>query len=362
MRIKKNIQQYIERLTAYHLIKRSGMFDEEWYLSNYTNARETKISPLKHFLTIGYKAGYNPSANFSLERYDTAYPKAKEENDNLLYHYIRKGKKLGYNTYGIKNPTSQARKDVEPLISVIVTSYNYEKYIEMTLTSLCTQSYRRFEVIVVDDGSKDNSISVIKRFAEQHENIRMYTHEHNCNKGIIASILLGVEKSNGEYIAFCESDDYWSTDHLEKIVELIQTQEDATIISNNIELFGDTECVKARQGYIDHINKLLKYGSNRIDIYHNQNMNFIPTLSSVMIKKSVFQKLDFDSPIPAWIDFWLYRQILKTHPLLYIDKRITFWRQHISYNGNQLAAEFDNKITVFMSASNKLLGIKYYDQ
>ncbi len=359
MRIRKYIQLLIEKLFAPHIIKQSGLFDEDWYVSNYSDVKELHISPLKHFLTIGYKIGYDPSPLFSFERYDTAYPDAKKEYPNLLYHYLYKGKKQGYNIYSAKNPNpkSNIKKYITPFISIIVTSYNYEQFIAETLTSLCKQSYKNFEVIVVDDGSKDNSINVIKQFTEKYKNIKLYTHDNNTNKGIIASILLGLRKAKGDYIAFCESDDYWTTDHLERKVELIQTQDNPSIISNNIELFGDKECVKVRQIYINHINKLLRYGSNKIDIYNNQNMNFIPTLSAVMIKRSILQSLNFESPIPAWIDFWLYRQILKKHTLLYYDGKITFWRQHCSYNGNQVANEFEKKIEIFMSESNKLLDI-----
>lgn len=244
-----------------------------------------------------------------------------------------------------------------PLFSIVVTSYNYEKFVTQTLSSLCKQTYRNFEVIVVDDGSKDNSINIIQQFTNKNDFISLYTHEGNANKGIIPSIQLAISKAKGDYIAFCESDDYWSYDHLELAKKQIRKGKDVCIISNNIQLFGDEECVNIRQGYIDHINRILKPGKNRIDISHNQKMNYIPTLSSVMIKREILLSLDFNTPIPAWIDFWLYRQILKVHPLYYIPQKTTFWRQHVSYNGNQVQDLFEDKIEQFIPESNRLIGI-----
>ena len=101
--------------------------------------------------------------------------------------------------------------------SVIVASYNYESYIQETLLSLANQTYKNFEVIVVDDGSKDNSIKIIQDICAQYPNFKLYTHPHNQNKGLKDTILLGLAKAKGDFIAFCESDDYWSEDHLKEV-------------------------------------------------------------------------------------------------------------------------------------------------
>lgn len=260
-------------------------------------------------------------------------------------------------SHGIKK-ISIGRLNYTPLISVIVTSYNYEKFIGQALTSICKQTYKNFEIIVVDDGSKDGSLNIINQFAQKYSFISVYTHENNENKGIIHSIKLAISKAHGDYVAFCESDDYWRKDYLEKKVRIIQEHKDVAIISNNIQLFGDKTYIEIRQPYIDHLNRLLKYGRNDIDICQDQRLNYIPTLSAVTIKKRIIDKLNFNSPIPAWIDFWLYRQILINYPLFYCKEKLTFWRQHNSYNGDQVSNEFDHKIEQFIPESNHLLGIK----
>lgn len=244
-----------------------------------------------------------------------------------------------------------------PLISVIVTSYNYRQYIGVTLDSLLSQTYSRFEILVVDDGSKDGSVELIRSYTERDKRIRLLTHPGGENRGLIQSVRLGLSRAAGDYVAFCESDDYWSVDHLDKLVYCINRYGNAVLISNGIRCFGEESSVKVRQAYADYVAKTLKYGPNKINLRKHQTRQMIPTFSCVAIRRDVLESLNFDSPVAAWIDFWLYRQIESEYPLHYINKELTFWRQHDSYNGEQSQGDFDEKMSLFLAASNKLIGI-----
>ena len=74
-----------------------------------------------------------------------------------------------------------------------------------------------------------------------------------------------------------------------------------------------------------------------------------------MIKSSELKELNFNSPIPAWIDFWLYRQVLKTNDLYYLRDKLTYWRMHKSYNSVSNAMEYEKKSDFFIEQSDKLL-------
>lgn len=126
----------------------------------------------------------------------------------------------------------------QPLISVIVASYNYAKYIKETLDSLIRQTNKSFEVIVVDDGSRDQSLPIIEEYANRFKNIKLYTHPSNQNRGLAETVKLGIEKSNGEYIAFCESDDYWTNNHIEYLQNTIQQNPLANFIVNGIKVIN----------------------------------------------------------------------------------------------------------------------------
>lgn len=245
----------------------------------------------------------------------------------------------------------------EPFVSIIVASYNYRQFIGETFDSLLTQTYTNYEIVVVDDGSTDGSVELISQYALKHPCIRLFMHKNGKNRGLVETLKLGVSKSRGEYVAFCESDDYWTENHLEEVVRMIGDNCNVALISNGITCFGDESSVKARQAYVDDVDRRLKPGRNHINLKKHQNRQYIPTFSSVAIRWEVLATLDFDCPVPAWIDFWLYRQIQKRFPLYYVKKKLTFWRQHESYNGEQAQGDYEKKMRIFLKESNRILGL-----
>ena len=94
-----------------------------------------------------------------------------------------------------------------PLISFVVTSYNYEKYILKTLESIKAQTYKNFEIIIVDDCSQDNSCKVIEEFISDNQNLRITLIKHEKNSGQLASMITGLKASQGQFISFIDSDD-----------------------------------------------------------------------------------------------------------------------------------------------------------
>ena len=218
----------------------------------------------------------------------------------------------------------------QPLISVIVASYNYAKYIKETLDSLIRQTNKSFEVIVVDDGSRDQSLPIIEEYANRFKNIKLYTHPGNQNRGLAETVKLGIEKSNGEYIAFCESDDYCI-----KVINL----------SNNPEY----------DSYIEFSSSFLKRHSGS-NIFPDLDSNYIPTFSAVCIKKEVIQNINFSTPYPAWLDFWLWRQICVFNKIYYIPQELTLWRKH----NESYDAVSDNKdFNGFIKSSDQYLVSQY---
>ncbi len=235
----------------------------------------------------------------------------------------------------------QSKKTDEPLVSVVVTSYNYAQFIGEAIESLLAQTYKNIEIIVVDDGSKDNSVDIIKGYQSRYDSVHLLTHPGGENRGLKASMILAVQAAKGEYIAFCESDDYLAADNIEKKIDVINTYEDVAIISNDIKVFGEGEGVKVRQKYLNVVRKYVVEGGFDVDTSFSPFFNCVPTFSCVMIKKSVLMSLDFNTPIPGWLDFWLYRQIFASQKLFYISEKLTFWRQHESMNAQGKAESIE---------------------
>ena len=202
------------------------------------------------------------------------------------------------------------------MLSVIIPSYNEELNIERaaeTVINLLKGENIPCELIFIDDGSKDKSVEVITTYTQKYDNVYLYTHENNVNKGLATTLQLGISKAKGEFVAFCESDDYWHPQHLEKKVEVINQYQDVQIISNDLELFGDQATIDSYNSYFAQLKEYLKPGWNHLDI--TQTINYIPTFSTVMIRTEQLKELNYDSTIPAWLDMWLYTQILKDNDL-----------------------------------------------
>lgn len=116
--------------------------------------------------------------------------------------------------------------DKSPLISVIIPLYNTEKYIKRCIESIESQSFRNLEIIVVDDGSKDNSVSIVKKLSNRYKNINLISHAKNL--GLFQTRITGLKASACDYIAFIDADDYVSIDWFRLLYERI-TKENADI-------------------------------------------------------------------------------------------------------------------------------------
>lgn len=126
-----------------------------------------------------------------------------------------------------------------PLVSIIVPVYNVENYLESCINSIFAQSYRRIEVILVDDGSTDSSGRLCDKFAIQDQRVRVI---HQANAGVSAARNAGLDVMTGEYFAFVDSDDLVYHDYISLMVSSLQrVQSDMvsagyTIVSNMAEL------------------------------------------------------------------------------------------------------------------------------
>ena len=136
-----------------------------------------------------------------------------------------------------------------PKISIITASYNYADLIGETITSVINQTYDNWELIIVDDGSDDNSLEVIQKFCRENEKLKLLTHENNQNKGLSETLKLGCNEATGDYIAFLESDDLWSEHYLAEKVKLLGHFKDMDLVFNTVELFGDQEGQKKFDEY-----------------------------------------------------------------------------------------------------------------
>ena len=156
----------------------------------------------------------------------------------------------------------------KPLISVMMPTYNNAKYIKQAIESIYAQNYDNIEIIVVDDGSTDNT----KEIVQQYKDIKYFYIEH---KGIPFARNTALEKSTGEYIAFLDSDDYWLPNKLNTQIQYFKDHPDCEIVFTKYENFFENEDVK----------------KNKIAIFEKTSeKNNNSCLETSVVKKRVFDK------------------------------------------------------------------------
>jgi Glycosyltransferases, probably involved in cell wall biogenesis len=127
-------------------------------------------------------------------------------------------------------------KDEKPLVSVIIPVYNSEKYIRETLDSILASDYKNIEIIIVDDGSSDDSLSIIKEYEIKYNNIRCFTQ---ANKGVSAARNKAIENANGTYILPVDSDDLISKDFISEAVSVLINSQTTKVVSPTAMFFGN---------------------------------------------------------------------------------------------------------------------------
>ena len=204
----------------------------------------------------------------------------------------------------------------ENKISIIIPSYNNGHLIERAIKSVLNQTYQFWELIIIDNFSKDQTDDVIKSFTDNRIKILKIN-----NKGVIAaSRNLGIKNSNGKYIAFLDSDDWWASKKLEMSIFFLNKGFD--LVYHDLFLAKN---IKAKYFF-------RKVGSRKLkeNIFKDllENGNAIPN-SSVVVKRSLLMKINLISEnldLIGWEDFdcWL-RLSLQSKKFKLINKTLGFY-------------------------------------
>lgn len=119
------------------------------------------------------------------------------------------------------------------LVSIVIPCYNAEKFIENTLKTVLSQTYKNFEVIIVDDGSKDRSAEIVKEIAKNDNRIN---YIHQANSGVSTARNNGISLAKGSYISVLDSDDFWHKDNLEKKIQVLESIPSVNWVYSDIDL------------------------------------------------------------------------------------------------------------------------------
>lgn len=131
------------------------------------------------------------------------------------------------------------------MVSIIVPVYNAEKFLELCITSIINQSYNDIELILIDDGSTDNSGKICDEYALKDERITVF---HCRNNGVSAARNIGLDNAKGKYIIFIDSDDYVEKNYVEELVKAIESDKNELAIVGIKEIYNDKIKIRKSRG------------------------------------------------------------------------------------------------------------------
>lgn len=205
-------------------------------------------------------------------------------------------------------------------ISVIIPIYNCQKYLSECLQSLSEQNISDFEVILVDDGSIDNSLKICEMYSRNKENVKVI---HTNNNGVSAARNIGLKNAKGELITFIDADDVLDNNYLE-------------ILSHSIEIFNaDLACCRYRflPSTIDSItdDKIKSMNASDFSIEVLNNIEIGGYLWNKMFKKEIIDKIQLTFPegISVWEDkYFVLTYLNLCNKIVHINRFLYNYRQH----------------------------------
>jgi glycosyltransferase involved in cell wall biosynthesis len=205
----------------------------------------------------------------------------------------------------------------KPVCSVVVTCYNYARFLPICLESVLKQTYQHFEIIVVNDGSTDNTDEVIDPYIKDPR--IHYIKQQNAGQANAKN--KGIQKAKGEFIAFLDADDFWGKTKLEKQISQFHEPQVGVVYSavryideqgNEVPFLHESTYLTPRSGKVTEF------------LFFD---NFIPFSSSV-VRRECFERVGvFDESVKMGIDWDLWLRLSVNYNFQFVDLPLLFYRQ-----------------------------------
>lgn len=195
---------------------------------------------------------------------------------------------------------------MNPLVSIIVPVFNVEKYLEECLDSILNQTYENIEVILVDDGSTDSSGKICDEYLKKDSRIKVF---HKINQGVSITRNFGVEKSNGEYITFVDSDDFLPKLSIEILVKEIEKEKADILV-----------CAMKRgkvKGNLNYNKIIFNREEALIELFKGGLYRF--SLSAKLYRTNIVKKYQFPKGKIHEDQATTYKYFLEANKIVYID-------------------------------------------
>src|SRR5690349_6589968 len=226
-----------------------------------------------------------------------------------------------------KNGTSPARMGIEPWpISVIIPVYNCERFIAEAVRSVQEQTYPVHEIIVVDDGSTDNTRAAL---AGHWPAIQYIGCEH---RGVAAARNTGISRSSGEFIAFLDADDVWLPEKLAMQVDYFRAHPECGLVYTDMKLFDGTGILQ------ESVKQWLHMDPPSGWIFPQLFAETLFAADAVMFRKKCLDRVgNFDESLRCGEDYHLWLRFARHFRIGYLDKPLMMYRQHPAMTTRSIA-------------------------
>lgn len=212
---------------------------------------------------------------------------------------------------------------MKPFFSIVTPLYNKEKYIYQTVISVLKQTLTNYEYIIIDDGSTDNSSSIIKSFNDNR--IKYYAIE---NSGVSNARNYGIYKSKGKFICFLDADDIWDENYLLELKHILEKERDADFICSGYNYFSENTKNILKRKLLKDLPKNKYSIINFLEICA-KNKWCIALTSAVCIKREILYQLEKpfmpNISIGEDMDCWI-RSALISKKAIYLNKALMYYR------------------------------------
>ena len=231
-----------------------------------------------------------------------------------------------------------------PAVSVIIPTYNRANLVAKAIKSVLSQTYQDFEIIVIDDGSTDNTEEIIRSFKDKRVK---YIKKYKENKGSSVARNIGIKVARGKYIALLDSDDEWLPEKLDKQIKVLQSESpEVGVVYSNL-------C------YIDENGKSMnKLRNPKKEGYIYEDLfgkNCVGTPSTVLIRKECFHQVGlFDDLLNAMEDWDMWIRIAKYYRFALIKVPLVKYRLHSNQKTRNLELKIITANRILVKYANEL--------
>ncbi|MGH0430439.1 glycosyltransferase family 2 protein [Bacillus hominis] len=202
------------------------------------------------------------------------------------------------------------------IVSVVIPLYNAEKYIEETMESILNQTYKHIEIVIVDDGSKDQSSSIVKNLEQKYPGQIKYVSQEN--QGVSVARNTGIENASGEYVAFLDSDDLWHPTKIEKQVESMHKNNMNACYCGYMNFYEETG------EKVEHTTNFIKGDMTKAFLTHQ----VVAQTSTWIFKRSIVMDHNIRfTPGCSWgEDLEFLFKLMSVTNVCYVDEYLTYYR------------------------------------